>query len=174
MKAKLPIAAMAVVAAHSSDSQCSPSAMSFDWEWRRKTMPRRAGDWRHSIKQRPRRRSASGAERCGEAAERRDEAQRHQRRRHEQRNRHEDGGEFCALQFATRRRRGGEEIGRVLRRQREPGERAGELASDDDQHRTQRDARRSDHAALAPKHDANGQHVEALQHDLRDEPGVAP
>jgi hypothetical protein len=73
-----------------------------------------------------------------------------------------------------RNRRGGDEVGRVLARDRQPGEAAGELSRRHHQHWNEQIERAAAARKTAPQQDRRRHQIKHLHQRLRHEPGVAP
>ena len=89
-----------------------------------------------------------------------------------------DGAEhrldFRAQDEARRHRRSGDEIGRILAGDREPGEPAGKLPGGHDQHRHQSLQRAVALTETAPQHQRRRDQIEHLHKRLRHQPRIAP
>ena len=99
-------------------------------------------------------------------------------RQHHRREDQSDGADhrldLGAHDTRCRDRRGGDEVGRVLARDGEPGEAAGELAGRHHQHRHQHDEAPVPSPKAAPQQQRRRQQIEDLHQRLRHQPGIAP
>ena len=158
-----PITAAAVAIAHRIETRCSIMPTSFDWEWRRSTRPRRDGAWRQrltsaaeAIAPAPNRSAQSPAQ--GEA-----KANAARGKREDEGDRLADRGDLGAFDDGPGDGSGREKIRRVLGRERDPGQGAGELRRDHDQGGRERDPDCACRSAAAPENDGERRRVGGLQ-----------